>query len=153
MRRINPTIEGKRYEQVSKPTARKLFKQGRTIYLNACLMMPGNVWQSFCPIKTDTIQGTTFETQVNEFEYYNCDSERGKYANFFICIEPPTIQEAAQELLKAWNNKKERNRLKAKFNVMFDPGLFAATFEAIQTIHCPEYIPGTSANPKKLESD
>jgi len=105
MRRINPTIQGKRYEQVSKPTARKLFKQGRTIYLNSCLMMPGNIWQALCPIVLNPEDiasrqelytrhpdgnryGDTPEKQFNEivnsFENYNCDSERGKYANFFI---------------------------------------------------------------------
>jgi hypothetical protein len=92
MRRINPTINGKRYEQVSKPTARKLFKQGRTIYLNACKMMPGNVWQSLCPvtIDRDRIEATPeeqFKHIVNNFEFYNCDSERGRYANYFIKID------------------------------------------------------------------
>lgn len=113
MRRINLTIDGKRYEQVSKPTARKLFAQGREIYLNSCNLMPGNVWQSLCRIKLDedlvkmkkelyaelkadnlevtTRYGDTPEKQfnetVNEFENYNCDSERGKYANYFIKVD------------------------------------------------------------------
>jgi hypothetical protein len=91
MRRINPTINGKRYEQVSKPTAKKLFKQGRTIYLNSCLMIPGNIWQGFTAIDPNEVN-ETFETRVNSFEYYNCDSVRGRYANYFIQVEPEEIK-------------------------------------------------------------
>lgn len=76
--------------------------------------MPGNIWQSLCPIKLDAEHmkmkqelyndlenkhnlpqhvryGDTpekqFEEIVNSFEIYNCDSERGKYANYHIKID------------------------------------------------------------------
>ena len=94
MRRLNPTINGKRYEQVSKPTARKLFKQGRTIYLNSCNLMPGNIWQPLCPVTIDRdripgLEATPeeqFKHTVNNFEFYNCDAERGRYANYYIQV-------------------------------------------------------------------
>lgn len=119
MRRINPTINGKRYEQVSKPTARKLFKQGRTIYLSEA-RQPIAIQAEINPERIDS-----FDKMLEIFE-------RGRRANYFICIEPPTIQEAAAQLLQAWNDKAERNRLKKKFNSMFDPSEFSKEFKSIQ---------------------
>lgn len=97
-----------------KTTNEQLIAQGSEIYLNSCKLMPGNVWQSLCPIKLDADHvkmkqelyndletkhnlpqpdryGDTPEKQFNEtvinFEVYNCDSERGKYANYYIKID------------------------------------------------------------------
>lgn len=45
-----------------------------------------NMWQSACPISKSTEQwiDQDFDKIVNEFTYYNCDNERGKYPNFFV---------------------------------------------------------------------
>ena len=72
--------------QVSKPKARRLYNEGKTIYLQSCNMRFDNMWQSACPISKSTEQwiDQDFDKIVNEFTYYNCDNERGKYPNFFI---------------------------------------------------------------------
>lgn len=69
-------------KQVNKVQAKKLYDNGKQIYLHACNMRLNNAWQS--PMPLDNSQGEKFSTMVNEFEYYNCCNERGKYSNFFV---------------------------------------------------------------------
>lgn len=80
---------GVRVKQVNKTAARKLYNEGKTIYLNACNMRLNNPWTSLCPVSKDSEawNGDTFDGRINEFQYYGCDSERGKYVNFFVEVE------------------------------------------------------------------
>lgn len=74
---------GVRVKQVNRANARKAYNEGKTIYLNSCNMRLNNPWQgTFRANMRDYDE--TFEACVNNFEYYNCDAERGKYANFFV---------------------------------------------------------------------
>lgn len=72
--------------QIAKQRARRLYEQGKTIYLQSCNMMFDGMWQSACPISHETRawDEQTFDSIVNEYTYYNCDCERGKYPNFFV---------------------------------------------------------------------
>jgi hypothetical protein len=53
-------------------------------------MRVSNVWQSPMPFNKKAIEdnaflmNSTFEDIVNDFRYYNCDNERGKYPIFFV---------------------------------------------------------------------
>lgn len=79
---------GKKVKQVNKTTARKAYDNGKTIYLQSCNMLINNMWQSPCPIKKEgDAWDRTFDQNVNEYQYYNCDAERGKYPLFFIEVE------------------------------------------------------------------
>lgn len=74
---------GVRVKQVNRAVARKLYDEGKNVFLNSCNMRLNNPWQGMMRVnKTD--HDETFEYCVRWFEYYNCDSERGKYANFFV---------------------------------------------------------------------
>lgn len=72
--------------QIAKQRARRLYEQGKTIYLQSCNMRFNTMWQSACPISKSTEQWEEqdFDKTVNEYTYYNCDCERGKYPNFFV---------------------------------------------------------------------
>lgn len=72
--------------QISKQRARRLYEQGKTIYLQSCNMRFNTMWQSACPISHETRawDNQSFDSIVNEYTYYNCDHERGKYPNFFV---------------------------------------------------------------------
>jgi len=78
------TIDG--YERISKAAARKLFDQGKTFYIQSCNMRPVNVWQSAYEINPEQCKenGDSFSDVVNSYEYYNTDSQRGRYAAFYI---------------------------------------------------------------------
>ncbi len=73
-------------KQVSKAAARKQFEAGNEVYLQSSNMRPFGVWQSICPIKKDNPYSwsANFESITNEYSYYNCDNERGKYVHFYI---------------------------------------------------------------------
>ena len=70
--------------QVTKTQAKKLFEQGKTVYLHPCKMRFDNIWQSPMPISINRIRD--FGKYVHNFEAYNCDGERGKYTHFFIQV-------------------------------------------------------------------
>ena len=72
--------------QIAKQRARRLYEQGKTIYLQSCNMRFNNMWQSACSMNKESCQWGehTFDSLVNEYTYYNCDQERGKYPNYFV---------------------------------------------------------------------
>ena len=86
MRYTNEFIEigNKQVKQINKTEAKKVYEQGQDVYLNACNMMLKNSWTRPNYINKKSCE--KFEAMVNEYEYYNCCSERGKYANYFINI-------------------------------------------------------------------
>lgn len=68
-------------KQIQKRTAKKLFDSGETIYIQNSNFHPFGVW-SQC-IEINNKDGDSFESIVNSFEYYNCNSETGYYATFY----------------------------------------------------------------------
>lgn len=86
------TKNGKTYRQIKKDTARKLFAAGKEIALLQCKANPFYIFNDFITISPElpfgSLENFTFEKQfdscVNSFEWYNCNSELGKYANFFV---------------------------------------------------------------------
>lgn len=74
------------FKQVTKPTAAKLFNDGKLILLQSSNMPVNSFWQSPCPILKGKSWTDDFEEHCNSFKYYNCDSERGKYIRFFVEI-------------------------------------------------------------------
>lgn len=75
--------------QVTKTQAKKLFEQGKTIYLHPSNMKFDNIWHSPLPFSIDRLKnefGWDFEKYVHNFEVFNCDGGWGKYAHFFIQI-------------------------------------------------------------------
>jgi len=74
------------YERISKAKARKLFEQGKTIYIQSCNMTPVNPWQSAHEIDPAHYkeENYSFDSMVNNYEYYNTDCERGYYAAFYV---------------------------------------------------------------------
>ena len=72
--------------QVQKRTAKKLFNNGETIYLQSSNFHPFGVWSRCLDTNKNNINciDHNFETIVNEFEYYNCqNNETGKYTTFY----------------------------------------------------------------------
>lgn len=79
---------GKIYRQVRKDTARKLFTTGKEIALLQCNASPFYIFNDFFIISSENIpenlRTEQFDTCVNSYEWYNCNKDLGKYANFFI---------------------------------------------------------------------
>jgi hypothetical protein len=68
--------------EISKAKARKLYNQGVEIFLQSKNMLFDNAWQSAYGIKKSN-ETDTFDSIVNRYAYYNCDSERGKTPNYY----------------------------------------------------------------------
>ena len=92
------------YKKVTKPTARKLFNSGTPVYLlpskvNAFMVFDNNDKGFIQPVvisyKEDRGENQ-FDRTVNEFEYYNCNSEMGYYAHYFIKEQEETKHEVKE---------------------------------------------------------
>lgn len=72
---------GKCWERISKGQARSLHNKGLDLLVTACNMHPFGLMGG---VKLNGQRGgRDFDTWVNEFEYYNCSYECGKYAAFW----------------------------------------------------------------------
>ena len=71
----------KRFERVSKTTARRHYNNGESI-----ILLPVKCYSDMFAFETKENYNKvrTFENLVNEFEYYNCNYECGYYAAFYI---------------------------------------------------------------------
>ena len=78
-----------RVKQISKRTARKLWDEGREIYLHSSNMRFDNMWQHLMPAGKDyySFVGYTFDQVCSSYETFNCDNERGRYIHFFVKAE------------------------------------------------------------------
>ena len=71
--------------QINKTSAKKFFEAEKEIFLQSSNMPFNSFWQSAYRIQKDKYSvDSTFDRIINEFTYYNCDSERGKYIHFYI---------------------------------------------------------------------
>lgn len=78
--------QGVKYVRIDKRKAKIKFNEGKTIFLIPDMMRLENAWQSPCPISNNRLSaiGASFDNHVNDFMYYNCDSERGRGVKYFI---------------------------------------------------------------------
>ena len=78
--------DGKQYKRITKTTAKKLFNAGKTIALLPCKANPLSIWFSFYPLNKNSVEHYTdksFDLFVNNFEYYNCNNQTGRYTAFY----------------------------------------------------------------------
>lgn len=83
MKRIHSQRLARDFQQIQKRTARKLYNEGKYIYLQSSNMQFDSMWQRPC-IVSKKESDMDFDALCNEFEYYNCDKERGKWIRFYV---------------------------------------------------------------------
>ena len=75
-------------KRISKKTAKKLFEQGKTIYVQSSNFKPFGVWSQAIDINNQKdcfLSGVySFEQYVKSFEQYNCSYQQGYYTSFYI---------------------------------------------------------------------
>ena len=69
------------YTRVRKDVARRLYGEGRTIYLTPSNVVPSDFSVPW-PISNE--DGKNFDTVVGDYESYNCGHELGYYTNFWV---------------------------------------------------------------------
>ena len=90
-------LDNGEFKRIRKDVARRLYNEGRTIYLTPSNVVASdsNFWIKPFPINLKEEakrynlpldhKDLNFDSRVNGFEYYNCyDSELGYYTNFWI---------------------------------------------------------------------
>lgn len=76
------------YTRIRKDVARRLFNEGKTIYLTPSNVAASDTNMWIKPMQISTKYGLKcFDGAVNEFEYFNCNWELGYYTNFWINTE------------------------------------------------------------------
>lgn len=84
------------YRKLTKPTARKAFNNDDEVYLLPCKVsgaaLLGRYWVKPVVIKRG-VSTPDFDTAVNAFEYYNCNSELGHYAHYYIKVKEREVKE------------------------------------------------------------
>ena len=71
-------------KKINNATARKLFNEGKELWITACNMRPQQGILLNVPVYR--YLDKDFDKIVNAFEYYNCNNECGRYAAFYIEI-------------------------------------------------------------------
>ena len=75
---------GKTWERVTKKQAMAEYDSGFTILFCPVKMRPFTPWHLEAYV--DNREGRAFNTVLNCFEYYNCNSETGRYTAFYVQI-------------------------------------------------------------------
>ena len=70
--------------KIRKSTARKLFNEGHELIIIPCNCSPNGVWFKGFRICKTKLENSDFDRLINEFEYYNCNSELGRYTHYYI---------------------------------------------------------------------
>lgn len=81
-------IETGIYTRISKRTAKKMYNDGKSVYIVPCKVYANdnNYWIKPYEIKINK-DIDPFDRIVNSFEYYNCNHELGYYTAFYIKME------------------------------------------------------------------
>lgn len=83
MKEIKQTVDGKTYVRIHKNKAETLFNNGAWIYVVPYKCRLDNKW--FYPyIMRKKEGGRTFDEMKNEYAFYNCDNELGRYPAFYV---------------------------------------------------------------------
>ena len=82
------------YERVNKPTARKMYNHGCSIFLLPCKANFKVALEEGSPVPVVSISLldsdsdiNRFDRAVNTYEYYNCNAELGYYAHYYVTQE------------------------------------------------------------------
>lgn len=75
---------GKTWKRVTKKQARAAYNSGLTVLLCPVKMRPFTRWHLETYAKKKS--GCEFSASVSGFEYYNCNSETGRYTAFYVKI-------------------------------------------------------------------
>ena len=75
--------DGKKWHRVDKRVARKAYKARAVVGLVPCESSICLMWVSSIDV-CNASNDIDFDTIVNEFEYYNCNTELGKRAAYYV---------------------------------------------------------------------
>lgn len=84
MNRSSFTNGGKTWARVTKKQALAAYNSGFTVLLCPVKMRPFTPWRLEAYVEKESM--CEFSASVSGFEYYNCNSETGRYTAFYVQI-------------------------------------------------------------------
>lgn len=78
--------KGVKFNRINKRTAEKAYNNGKTVIFCPVNVRPFTFWHLEIEISKNSQgnNGVAFKQVVNNFEFYNCNSETGKYTAFYM---------------------------------------------------------------------
>lgn len=73
------------YKQIQHRTAKKLYNEGKTLFLLPCKVSFQNIWIQ--PFELSNNNNNSWKNVINLYEYYNCNNELGKYTHFYVQLD------------------------------------------------------------------
>jgi hypothetical protein len=127
----------RKYTRVRKNVARKLFNEGRIIYLTPSNIVATDSSPWIKPYPINNRAGDNFDDIVNRYEFYNCNYELGYYTNFWISEEKETtVKKIEVVIIEAGLNY--TNRLES-FEMELPEDRARAVAEAIKAVKARGY--------------
>ena len=80
----------KTFKKINKVQARKLYNNNKNVYIITCKIYNNynNVWIQHIKLNKEEYIEKNYENDfdkiINNFEFYNCNTELGKYTSFYI---------------------------------------------------------------------
>lgn len=74
----------KHLRQISKPSAQRAYDSGKVVYALPANAIPDGLWVHMCPLQKCSEMPLSFTYMVNDYRYYSCCAELGRYPIFFI---------------------------------------------------------------------
>jgi hypothetical protein len=75
-------LQGKNYKRITKKTASRLYIKNEKLLIIPNLVRFNNSWIK--PTSIDNSNNLTFDQQINNYAYYNLNTEIGTYIKFYI---------------------------------------------------------------------
>ena len=87
MHKITAVDGGLKYRRISKAEARKAFDQGKPVIFCPCKLYPFGGFRPSIMVQKSEHGWKDFSYAVQNFEWYNCVNETGRYTAFYLAVD------------------------------------------------------------------
>ena len=85
---VHTAVDGNvKYRRVRKPEARKAFDAGKPVIFCPCNLYPFGSFRPSIMVQKTEHGWTDFAYTVQNFEWYNCCNETGRYTAFYLAVD------------------------------------------------------------------
>lgn len=93
------------FERVTKKTARAAYRAGLTVLWCPVNLAPFTSWGLEMPINAQNwnCDNKTFDEVLNEYTFYNCNNETGKYPAYYIPVVTGLYGQFSDDITKTYD--------------------------------------------------
>ena len=95
------------FDRITKKQARAAYRAGLTVLWCPVNLAPFTGWGLEMPINAQNwnCDNKTFDEVLNEYEFYNCNSETGKYPAFYIPVVNGLYGSFKDDITKTYDHR------------------------------------------------